>query len=266
MSSEWHQPMSPETKAQLGALQSRGADGEMRSIGEVLSGQGFVPSGEVPAEQPWTENRVRELQAEFWATQRPKIFPALRAAGIPGAFVALLETPEKINETEAIREVEQWDRTGELLLVLGGINQIGKSFACAYALSRNSVVRRSRYGNEPSIDYRYVDTDFAWIYAPEFAALKDRFDSDVRIRARRLQDCRTLVIDDVGAGSLADVSKQIEQLLVKRVGERRRTLLTTNCTGKALEDAVGGERVLSRIRSVGGVIEVGPGGQKALPL
>ncbi len=182
----------------------------------------------------------------------------MERCGVPLRFRTELQRPGFTHETRSILEVERWrSNKDNLILVLCGRNQKGKSYACAYGLSLGSKILKSQFGEEPWLEYRYVDSDFSWIMANELASLKDRFDPEVRSRQRQIETCATLVVDDVGQAGLVDVAKILESILIKRWSMNRRTMITTNLSsGDGSLQKELGERIVERIRQVGTVVEV----------
>src|ERR1035438_4132927 len=97
----------------------------------------------------------------------------MAANGVPAILIDDVKKGPK--ESHAIREIQRWMQTSQRLLLLRGDVRVGKSLACAAALTNRSVYVESMFGFEPWIRYRYVDTDFYWLRANEIVALSDRF-------------------------------------------------------------------------------------------
>jgi hypothetical protein len=232
---------------------------DMQSIGEALDAAGYKPKREPVAYGPEVWDSITQ---DHWQAQKAKLWHVMGFGGVPQKYIAELSKPGFTQETEAISAVEQWLKSPSLMLVLTGTNQVGKSYACAYGLSTRTVTLKTRYGDgsgkfpEPWLEFRYVDGDFTWINAASLGALRDRYDPEVRARARRLETVKMLVIDELGAQTWDDVSKQLEDLLGKRWSANLRTMMTTNLNANGALQAALGDRIVERIRRVGKVVEV----------
>jgi hypothetical protein len=229
---------------------------DMKSMGEVMKEMGIKHK----APRVYTDQDWRNIEQAHWERHKQNRFAILRSKGVPEKHVALLEA-NHLEESPAVLAVEAWLRAQtpdkQMLVLVGEPQEPGKSLACAYGLSSMSVVRRTQYGNEPWLNYRYPDSDYEWVTASELGALRDRFDNDVRMKARRLETCGVLVLDELGGPTWTDVSKQLEELLGKRWSSNKRTMITTNLSIEALRHEVD-ERLLDRIRRVGRIVICGP--------
>lgn len=265
---DWHQPASEATKLALeNAVAGRepGSDDDLKSIGELLEKGGWRPHP-VPKDCERSSEYWQRRVDEHWAIQAAKVHPTLLRNGVPGRFVSELASMKSPKSSSAIDRVQLWGESKSLMLVLSGDPQVGKSFACAWWLSSRSKIIRSQYGTEPVLPYRYVDSDYEWVQAPQLAGFRDRFDPEVRAKQNRLDRIGVLIVDEVGGASLGDVSKALEALLIRRWSENRRTVMTTNLDTNAFAHEVG-ERVFERMRQGGGEFyTVGPLEQLGLPL
>jgi hypothetical protein len=256
----WHRPASPEALRALdNALSPRepGCDDDMKSIGEVMGSMGWKPKPVIgDADRP--PEHWQRLIDEHWLLQRPKIWLAMLANGVPPLLIGELQRMRLDGRTpvqsQAVTEAVDWERSKEPLCALIGVTYRGKSFACASMLSNRSKLIRSQYGTEPWLEYRYVDSDFRWLRASTIANLRDRFDAGVRAAARKLETARLLVIDEVGGASITDVSKQIQELIAKRFDAGLRTLMTGNLNYAELGISLG-DRIMSRLDQHGRIVE-----------
>lgn len=142
--------------------------------------------------------------------------------------------------------VKTWVATDESLLVLAGTAGCGKTTAAAVW---------SLMADRPAL----------FLKASRFATTS-RYDSDERARWSKAQ---RLVLDDLGAEYLdakGSFLVDLDELVDAFYSDRRRLLITTNCTPTEFK-ARYGERVADRIREAGTWISVGSGSlrKKAQP-
>ena len=260
--STWHRPASAETMRSLeNAIAGRepgSDDGDMKPIGEVMAGMGYKPRV-VVADADRPPEHWQRLSDEHWSLQRPKIWPAMIANGVPPLFVGELhrmrEAGGQPRQSHAVLEAADWERSPEALCVFIGTTSRGKSFGIAAMLAERSRVIRSQFGTEPWLDYRYVDSGFRWLRASTIANLRDRFDEGVRASARKLETVSLLVIDEIGGATITDVSKQIQELIAKRFDAGLRTIMTGNLNYGELQLALG-DRIMSRLDQLGRLVEI----------
>jgi len=163
---------------------------------------------------------------------------------------------ERLAETAALREMEQWLWGDERHLLLSGGTGAGKSVAASRALSVS--VRRAGYANYDSC--AWSERGALWLPFGELCRLSDYEDAD-KNTLRFAQRVPMLVLDDVGTGDAVALTprerQRLEELADHRDDPERRTVWTTNLSIKRAPDAPSefgrfvGSRVSSRIaRSV----------------
>jgi DNA replication protein DnaC len=158
-----------------------------------------------------------------------------------------VENADTADDSHAtIVAVKAWAATGESLLVLGGTAGCGKTTAAAYW----SLME---------------DWPAMFLKASRFATTS-RYGSEERARWSKAE---RLVLDDLGAEYLdakGSFMVDLDELVDAFYSDRRRMLITTNCTPTEFKQRYG-ERVADRIREAGTWISVGSGSlrKKAQP-
>jgi hypothetical protein len=257
----WHAPMSEDTRKALEKSDRKrepgddDGDEDMRSIGEMLTAGGWKPKPMIldkdrPAEY-WTQ-----LIDEHWKSQQKQIFPTMNRNGVPRKFIAELQARPS-RPSSAINAMDEWGRTDDLLVVISGDPQVGKSYAVADWLSRQSKIIRTQFGTEPWLEHRYAFASYLWQSAPALAALLDLRDFEAQKKRKALEEIPLLVLDEVGGESIADVSKVLEPLVIKRWAENKRTVMTTNMAATAFAGEVK-TRIYERLKRTGQFLTVAP--------
>jgi hypothetical protein len=232
---------------------------DMKSLGELAAEMG-LGSRACPVCQgqcrlaPLSDYRHLQDEADrAWGDEKPKMWAAMMGRGVPPKIVDELRTIP-LQDSDAVRAVEDFFRDPhQLLLVLTGEPQVGKSLACALGLSGRTRTERTQFGAEPWIAWRKWDLDFEWVRANQLG-LVDRFDFEGKARQKRLETTKLLVIDEVGADSYSDIPKRVDELVGRRWDAALRTMMTTNKRMNQLREALG-DRIVERIVRVGRIVE-----------
>jgi len=143
--------------------------------------------------------------------------------------VRALDFAERANDTHAVRAMRNHgDREG--VLVLSGEKGSGKTVGAAWwALHRDRPTRFLRASALARLS-RYADE-----------------------RAELYENCRALVLDDVGAeysDEKGSFVSDLDELIDTFYGDRRRLVITTNCDGKKFRERYG-ERITDRLAECG---------------
>ncbi|MFA5943155.1 MAG: ATP-binding protein [Candidatus Thermoplasmatota archaeon] len=182
----------------------------------------------------WAESEARAAALDAKAAARAH----LKAAGVPERCVLTIDTGAR--KTEAVEAVRLFLASKATFLLLSGRPGCGKSTAAALALMGGGGV---------------------FVRATEASRLS-LFDALDRDRSREMAQARMLVLDDMGTEILHDGWRSLlDDLLDRRYGAMRRTVITTNLL-PASDDEVKnpsfraryGARVADRIRHDGHVV------------
>lgn len=186
---------------------------------------------EVPPE-PLAARPMAEDSREF----RPS---RLAAMGIPQETIRLLEQPERMRETAALRAVrELLAGTKRCWCVLAGGVGTGKSVAAGWWLAQ---VRGSR-------------GDGAVYVASEDVASIPLGTVHAEERLARLTGARALVLDDVGvrdSGPDGKLHPTLQRVLSRRYEHRLNTLCTTNLGPEQWRAYLGEPRLVDRWNEIG---------------
>lgn len=243
-------------------------DETLLSIGEQIA---KVNSGW----EPRTPNYALPIdyaadEAAAWESEKPKVWDYMLARGVPPKFIGEVKAAALV-ESDALRGVELFLSSPEMrMLLLSGVNQVGKSLACAYGLSTRTVQTWTQFGG-PQTEYmksigmpaeerrRWTkwDKDFFWTKSARIGALaflERSQDPAERARGGAPANVGMCVIDEVGGDTWSDGQKKLDDLLGRRWDAGHRTMMTTNLDVPGFRDAVG-DRIYERIRRLGLVIE-----------
>lgn len=187
---------------------------------------------------------IEALEADEASKASTRVDDVLASWGVPRRIRLTLAQPSNTNAIELTRE---WMAQGERAwcLVLSADKGLGKSTAAGWWLAQ--AARESTVQAQP---FR------RWWPAAEIAAL-DFYGPDYD----RLCTCGALVIDDLGAefnDAKGGFQSKLDRLVDARYREFRRTIITTNLSGKAFAERYLG-RILDRLRD--GAVWAGIKGQ-----
>lgn len=136
----------------------------------------------------------------------------------------------RLEETKTLADVRAWiSKSSSPVLVLASGPGRGKTVACAWLLAERG-------------GFYVACEDFVRIAGAKFGAEADRF--------ARLRGCATLVLDDVGRESDADIERMraaLVELVDRRQGERTKTVICTNLPRSAMADRYQDDRLMSRL-------------------
>jgi DNA replication protein DnaC len=179
---------------------------------------------------------VAAYEAEEQRRETARVAEVLQLLGVPRRVRDTLAKPA---ETRALALVREWAAQPESAwcVVLSASYGVGKSTAAGWWLSQACASVQPA----PGLFRR-------WWPASEIAAL-DMYGEDYK----RLCECQSLVIDDVGA-EYADqkgaFASKFDRLIDARYREYRRTVITTNLDAKAFVERYD-RRIFDRLRDGG---------------
>lgn len=149
-------------------------------------------------------------------------------------------------DTIPLREVTAWLASGDTFCLLFGGKGTGKTVAATLALQLARITWPEDYGLKR---WRYSQAYGLFVRAADLVRSLHR-DGELLQRATGV---RVLVLDDLGT-EYSDLGErwlsEVDELIAVRHGQGRRTVVTTNLSGKHLT-ARYGERVRSRILGSG---------------
>ncbi len=250
-------------------------------MSEVREDLGFLPLGEMPP----TGLRAkileqRKLENEYQLRcQQAELSTRLRSFGcLPTDVDLVLST--RLERWYPILKAEEWEAKvadrRELLILLGG-NQVGKSIAAVWLMSRRMMQRRGKGIHVPGdydeggervwFPWREYDGSQAYVNANRLInARANDFSPEGRQLWTQLTASRFLVIDELGL-EFGPVDKPLTRILQDRVGGRLPTVLISNKTRTEFAAAYG-DRIVSRADTHGMLLDCGDRGstQQEIPL
>lgn len=188
--------------------------------------------------------RDREREVAACEARADSVAPSrLRELGVPDLAVQHSLAPWS---TDAVRAARKFIRADKRMLLLCGTKGTGKTTAAAVVLRwwllRCALAPRPTCAKPPPVAMFERATTFARMSA---------YDRDDKAYFDELCRCGLLVMDDVGAETLAGVAPaMLDELMDVRYGSGRRTVITSNLSGSAFK-ARYGERIADRIRECG---------------
>ena len=179
-----------------------------------------------------------------------------------------------------VLKAEEWETKiadkRELMILLGG-NQVGKTLAAVWLMSRRMMQRPGRgihvpgdvdeFGERVWVPWSEYDGSQAYVNANRLInARANDFSPEGRQLWMQLTAARFLVIDELGL-EFGPVDKPLTRILQDRIGGRLPTVLISNKTRVEFAAAYG-DRIVSRADTHGMLLDVGDQGstQQEIPL
>lgn len=178
----------------------------------------------------------------------------LERVGVP---LRCAEMALEHDRTPAMQCARDWWETAQptaFLLLLGGVGS-GKSVAGAWV---TFMACNGMYMRNPNVDSRLLRGEGMFIRAAEVSrSTMSDYESADRELFEELCDAKLLVLDDLGAERSWDGwLSRLDELLDRRYGDRRRTVITSNLDAAAFKLRYGA-RIADRIRHDGTVVSAG---------
>lgn len=246
------------------------SDDEMKPLGEALlawrkeraarEGRPYVETKlPTPAQ---IRQRLADEDAEHWRQEQLSVPQRLLKLGCPVECVARIRPGGGLNGWEALLIAEDFERSKKPVLLLCGGNQVGKTTAACWLMSRRFREDRISWpgdldeNNQPMWHTRKNWESRQVFTGPDaLAAARAQPWSPEHSAWQRLLDTKFLVIDELGR-ELAPVGAALTKLLQHRLTVRLPTVLTSNLTLAQFRPEYG-DRLAERMNQVGVVYECG---------